>query len=68
MVGIDIATAIENGRPRAASAERSRRDSRLRTLEELWQEYKFQITVVIISFILLFYTIAGQCRFGDVHV
>lgn len=58
MVDIGLETVIENGRTRAPSLER-RRNPRLRTLQRLWQEYRFQITVVIISFILLFYTIAA---------
>ena len=60
MVDIGLETVIENGRPRVPSLER-RRNPLLRTLQRLWQEYRFQITVVIISFILLFYTIAGKC-------
>lgn len=62
MDGIDIAAAIENGRPRAASKDSKERSrySRFTTLKELWEEYTFQIVVVIISFILLIYTIAGK--------
>ena len=59
MTNINVAEMLENGRPRAASAQRSR-NSQLQTLEELWNKYSFQVVVVTISFILLIYTIAGK--------
>ena len=61
MDNIDIAAAIENGRPRIASDERGRQ-RRLNTLHELWDSYSFQIIVVVISFILLIYTVIGECH------
>jgi len=69
MDGIDIAAAIENGRPRAASKDSKERSrySRFTTLKELWEEYTFQIVVVIISFILLIYTIAAIAVSGFHH-
>ncbi|XP_068755204.1 solute carrier family 28 member 3-like isoform X1 [Montipora capricornis] len=56
---VNIVEMVENGRPRAASVEQSRRNVRLRTLEELWLNYSFQIVVVTISFVLLIYSIAA---------
>lgn len=60
MNSIDIAAAIENGRPRAASEERTRK-RRLKTLQDLWVDYSFQIVVVFIAVLLLIYTIVGKC-------
>lgn len=59
MDSIDIAAAMENGRPRATSEERTWR-RRLRDLEDLWIDYSFQIIVVVIAVILLIYTIVGK--------
>lgn len=64
---IDVADMMENGRPRAASKERSP-NSRLKYLEERWQEYSFQIVVVVISFVLLIYTIAAIAVSGFQNV
>ena len=60
LTSVNMAEMVENGRPRAASVEQSRRNVRLRTLEELWLNYSFQIVVVTISFVLLIYSIAGK--------
>ena len=59
MNSIDIAAAIENGRPRAASEERTRK-RRLRTLQNLWVDFSFQIVVVFTALLLLIYTIIGK--------
>lgn len=66
MNSIDIAEAIENGRPRAASEERTRK-RRLRDLQDLWIDYSFQIVVVVIAVILLIYTIVGKCKWAEMN-
>lgn len=66
MNSIDIAAAVENGRPRAASEE-TRYQRRLRNLQELWMNYSFQIVVVVIAVILLIYTIVGKCNCAEIH-
>ena len=60
MTSVNIAEVIENGRPSGSSVKKSQRNSRFRALEELWHDYSFQIVVVIISFVLFIYTIAGN--------
>jgi len=62
MNNIDIAEAIENGRPRAASVERTRKWRWLRNLQDFWVDYSFQIVVVFIAIVLLIYTIVGECN------
>ena len=59
MNSIDIAVAIDNGKPGAASEERARK-RRLRTLQDLWVDCSFQIVVVFIAILLLIYTIIGK--------
>ena len=61
MSSIDITEAIENGRPRAASAERTH-NRWLRNFQNLWMDYSFQIVVVLIAVTLLIYTIVGKCN------
>ena len=61
MNSIDIAEAIENGRPLEASEGRTYK-RRLRNLQDLWADYSFQIVVVFIAVILLIYTIVGKCK------
>ena len=61
MNNIDIAEAIENGRPRVASEERTWKRW-LRKFQDLWADYSFQIIVVFIAVILLIYTIVGKCN------
>ena len=61
MNSIDIAEAIENGRPRAASEGRARK-RRFGNLQDLWIDYSFQIVVVFIAVILFIYTIVGKCN------
>ena len=60
MVSVNIAEVTENGRPGGNSVKKNQRKLRFRALEELWQDYSFQIVVVIISFVLLIYTVAGN--------
>lgn len=60
MVSVNIAEVIENGRPSGHSVKKNQRKLRFRALEELWQDYSFQIVVVIISFVLLIFTVAGN--------
>ncbi|XP_029193531.2 solute carrier family 28 member 3-like isoform X1 [Acropora muricata] len=59
MVSVNIAEVRENGRPGGNSVKKNQRKLRFRALEELWQDYSFQIVVVIISFVLLIYTVAA---------
>lgn len=59
MVSVNM-EVIENGRPSGNSVKKNQQKLRFRALEELWQNYSFQIVVVIISFVLLIYTIAGN--------
>ncbi|KAL9969400.1 hypothetical protein ACROYT_G021615 [Oculina patagonica] len=66
MNSVDIAAAVENGRPRAASEERTRK-RRLRDLQDLWIDYSFQIIVVVIAVILLVYTIVAISISGFRH-
>ena len=66
MDSVDIAAAIENGRPRAVSEAQERsRKPRLRHLQDLWLAYSFQIVVVAISVVLLIYTIVGKWKRTD---
>ena len=60
MVSVNVAEVIENGRPGGNSVKKNQRKLGFRALEELWQDYSFQIVVVIISFVLLIYTVAGN--------
>ena len=60
MVSVNIAEVVENGRPSGNSVKKTQRKLRFSALEELWQDYSFQIVVVIISFVLLIYTVAGN--------
>jgi len=64
---IDITEAIENGRPRAASAERTH-NRWLRNCHNLWIDYSFQIVVVLIAVTLLIYTIVAISISGFRHV
>lgn len=61
MDNIDIADTLESGRPRAASEEKGLR-RRIRTLHVLWDRYSFQVIVVVISLLLLIYTVIGECH------
>lgn len=63
---IDIAEAIENGRPLEASEGRTYK-LRLRNLQDLWADYSFQIVVVFIAVILLIYTIVAISVSGFRH-
>jgi len=67
MNNIDIAEAIENGRPRAASVERTRKWRWLRNLQDFWVDYSFQIVVVFIAIVLLIYTIVAISVSGFRH-
>lgn len=61
MDNIDIADALESGRPRAASEEKGL-CRWIRTLHVLWDRYSFQVIVVVISLLLLIYTVIGECH------
>lgn len=61
MDNIDIADALESGRPPAASEEKGLRRW-IRTLHVLWDRYSFQVIVVVISLLLLIYTVIGECH------
>lgn len=67
MDNIDIADALESGRQRAASEEKGLRRW-IRTLHVLWDRYSFQVIVVVISLLLLIYTVIAISISGFHHV